>query len=172
MTTHEEIPIASTVNQDKNQGVITLAVAKYYSSDQDPSVQAMRKSQGSANGVGVCCVRAGELALDGAFVVPKSIRFLVICNGAKVDMSRAMFVHPKTTITVVAVCGGAEIVVPPGVRTEVSGLAIFGGFERDHAIDAIENLSLNAPVIRIRGVAVFGGVSEKVNVSVPRLRML
>ena len=60
--------------------------------------------------------------------------------------------------------GGAQILVPEDVRVEEHGIGIFGGFGgntskkvRTHNRD----LPADAPVVRVRGAAVFGGADVK-----------
>jgi hypothetical protein len=46
------------------------------------------------------------------------------------------------------------------VRLETDGVAIFGGFE--DRIDESGSPGRDAPIVRITGVAIFGGVSAQV----------
>jgi hypothetical protein len=52
--------------------------------------------------------------------------------------------------------GGAEVIVPPGVRVEVLGIGIMGGFEA--SAGTASTTVDTGPVIRLTGVAVMGGV--------------
>lgn len=56
-----------------------------------------------------------------------------------------------------SILGGADIIVPPGVRVESNGIAILGGFGKgpDHPTDP------DAPTIRINGLVMLGAVSIK-----------
>lgn len=62
-----------------------------------------------------------------------------------------------TEVTAIAIMGGIDIFVPPGVVVESEGIAILGGF--DHAQGAATAASPDAPILRIRGLAFLGGVS-------------
>src|SRR5690606_34663992 len=53
--------------------------------------------------------------------------------------------------TAIAIMGGIDIFVPPGVVVESEGIAILGGF--DHAQGAATAASPDAPILRIRGLA-------------------
>ena len=55
--------------------------------------------------------------------------------------------------------GGAEIIVPPGVRVETDGVAIMGGFEAT-AGDA-DALGSDVPTVRISGLCIMGGVEAR-----------
>jgi hypothetical protein len=60
------------------------------------------------------------------------------------------------TIDVKAVFGGVDIVVPDDVIAIVDGTAVFGGFDDKVSTN---QPATGAPVVRIGGKAVFGGVS-------------
>jgi hypothetical protein len=53
--------------------------------------------------------------------------------------------------------GGVQLIVPPTLSVEVSGAAICGGFGHVERIAA--QADPDRPVLRVRGVAVFGGVA-------------
>ena len=55
-----------------------------------------------------------------------------------------------------ALCGGVQIVVPPGLAVEVHGTAIMGGFQNVNRAPA--HPDPDAPLLRVRGLAVMGGV--------------
>jgi hypothetical protein len=59
--------------------------------------------------------------------------------------------------------GGAEIIVPPGLTVESDGIAILGGFE--HLEDVAVKEDPAAPVLRLKGLALMGGVD--VNIRYP-----
>lgn len=61
-----------------------------------------------------------------------------------------------TQLRVYTVMGGVEIIVPPGLSVESHGVGILGGF--DHAGDDAKGLDPSAPVLRVSGVAMMGGV--------------
>ena len=89
-------------------------------------------------------------------------RTIVICamGGADLDFREARFAPGETEIFIVALMGGADIVVPPDLAVDASGLAIMGGFghqeQHDFPADA------DAPVLKIRGFALMGGVDVQV----------
>jgi hypothetical protein len=56
--------------------------------------------------------------------------------------------------------GGAEIIVPPGLNVESDGIAILGGF--DHTEEASLDPDPDAPILRLRGLALLGGVEVKI----------
>lgn len=66
---------------------------------------------------------------------------------------------PAEKSTLFSMMGGIEIIVPPGLTVDCDGVGIMGGF--DHQSPAL-GLDSNAPVLRIRGVALMGGVELRV----------
>lgn len=77
-----------------------------------------------------------------------------LMGGTELDFREAVLPLGVTQVQVLAIMGGAEIIVPPGVNVESHGIGIMGGFddagqqEHDPA----------APTLRIAGLAVMGGV--------------
>ena len=56
-----------------------------------------------------------------------------IMGGVELDFREAILPPDGVEVTVIAVMGGAEIIVPPGVHVDMGGVAIMGGF--DHTAD-------------------------------------
>ena len=80
-------------------------------------------------------------------------------GGASLDYREALLPPGETELTIIAIMGGAEIVVPPGLRVDCDGIAIMGGF--DH-VDESGPPNPNAPVLKINGFAMMGGVEISV----------
>jgi hypothetical protein len=94
----------------------------------------------------------------GPWAVPKTVNAIAFMGGIELDMRFAHFTAPVTEIQILAVMGGVEVIVPPGVRVESEGFAIMGGF----GTDVGEPASPNAPIIRLTGFAFMGGVDVRV----------
>jgi hypothetical protein len=77
-------------------------------------------------------------------------------GGAELDFREALLPQGITEISIVAIMGGAEIIVPPGVNVECDGIAIMGGF--DHSG---QNGGPDSPTLRVNGLAIMGGVDIK-----------
>jgi hypothetical protein len=78
-------------------------------------------------------------------------------GGAELDFREAPMPPGVTEVRVVAFWGGVDIVVPPDVRIECSGVGILGGFDEAHTAEC--TTSPEAPVLRVTGLALMGGVS-------------
>jgi hypothetical protein len=96
----------------------------------------------------------------GKWTVPARIRAFAWMGGIGLDLREAMLTAPVTDIYVFALMGGVEIIVPPNVRLESDGFAIMGGFE-DQLREPASN-DPNAPLIRVHGLAIMGGVEARV----------
>ena len=95
---------------------------------------------------------------------PARQTFVVALMGAvELDMREARFAPGVTEVVVFAVMGGAEIIVPPGVHVDMNGFALMGGFGQTGY--APPPTDPNAPVLRIGGFAMMGGV--EVNIRYP-----
>jgi len=83
---------------------------------------------------------------------------LAIMGGVEIDLREALLDGPELTIHAIAVMGGIDIVVPEGIRVDVRGLPIMGGF--DSRIRDVPVLP-GSPIIRVTGWALMGGVSVR-----------
>jgi hypothetical protein len=95
----------------------------------------------------------------GKWTVPADLKILALMGGANLDLRQATFAAREVTITVNAIMGGADIVVPPSVHVVMEGIGIMGGF--DGPRDADEELGPDSPTVRIKGVAFWGGVNVR-----------
>lgn len=86
-------------------------------------------------------------------------RIVAVCGGAEIDLRDAVLPGREITINVVAVCGGAAITVPPEMRVIDTGTAVMGG--REIADDSAESARPDAPVLRLTGICVCGGIEVK-----------
>ncbi len=112
---------------------------------------------------------AGSLAFDsvaaifggverrGPWRAPKRLRVVATMGGIVLDFRDAVLQPGVTELEVRAVLGGIQIIVPPNLPVEVSGAAIFGGFGHVDRMPA--KVDPGRPSLRVRGLAVFGGVS-------------
>jgi hypothetical protein len=101
----------------------------------------------------------GGASRKGAWRVPPTLEVVTVFGGADIDLRDAILPGREITIRAVSVFGGLSITVPPDMRVVDSGVAIFGG--RDVSADSAESVAPDAPVLRLHGACVFGGVSVK-----------
>lgn len=96
----------------------------------------------------------GGIEKRGTFLVPKHHRIYAIMGGCVLDLREAQLESRETHLYVAAIMGGIEIFIKEGIRVELHGLPILGGFSEKSS----RNLPLDAPVIHVHGVAICGGV--------------
>lgn len=94
----------------------------------------------------------------GVWVVPRRMSVFAMMGGADLDLRQAQFAAQEVVITVNAFMGGAQITVGPHTRVVMEGMGIMGGYSGPNDKTPAE-LDANSPTVRIRGVAVWGGVS-------------
>ncbi|QYH20294.1 hypothetical protein JKI95_05130 [Corynebacterium aquatimens] len=93
----------------------------------------------------------------GSWHIAPNHTSITVMGGNSLDLRNAYLSSHETVINAFAVMGGIEIIVPPGVRVIDEGVGIMGGFGFSSKANE-EPLPPNAPVIRVRGVALMGGV--------------
>lgn len=98
----------------------------------------------------------GGAERKGVWTPPRTLYVIAIMGGAEVDLREARFGPGVTEIQIFALMGGAEIVVPPGVHVELSGVALMGGFGAAGRLEPPQDP--DAPVVRISGFCMMGGV--------------
>lgn len=91
----------------------------------------------------------------GRWTVPRRMDCVAFWGGGELDLREAVFADREVVINCVAVMGGVNIVVPPGVEVVVRGIGIMGGFDHDEAGHAGEP---GAPRVIVTGFAFWGGV--------------
>jgi hypothetical protein len=80
---------------------------------------------------------------------------IAIMGGADLDFREVELPSGETEVFIFCMMGGAEIIVPPGLAVDASGIAIMGGFA--HA-SAPARPDPDTPVLRIHGLCIMGGV--------------
>ena len=100
----------------------------------------------------------GGLDRKGGWVVPRRLSVFAMMGGADLDLREARFAAQEVTITVSCFMGGAQITVPPDVNVVMEGTGIMGGYSGPGTRVRAE-LDATSPTVRVRGVAIWGGVS-------------
>ena len=96
----------------------------------------------------------------GLWKIPRRLRVVAVMGGVELDLRQADLPPGVTEIHAFVFMGGLQVRVRPGVRLETEGFAFMGGFEdRVHDPGAAR---ADAPVVRVTGVAIMGGVDAQV----------
>jgi hypothetical protein len=100
----------------------------------------------------------GGLDRKGAWIVPRRMSVFAMMGGADLDMREASFAGSEVVLTINAFMGGAQVTVGPHTNVVMEGIGIMGGYSGpDDRVPA--ELDANSPTVRIRGVAIWGGVA-------------
>jgi len=102
----------------------------------------------------------GGYEKKGQWTPPRKLQSLAIMGGAGLDFREAKMPPGVTEVNVLAIMGGAEILVPPGLAVETHGFGFMGGFEGVDQVGVDQDP--DAPRLVIRGLAIMGGVEVKV----------
>lgn len=94
----------------------------------------------------------------GSWIVPKRLTAFAFWGGSVIDLREARFEAAVTDIKATAIMGGVQVLVPEGVRVEVHGFGLMGGFTESGSKPAA---GAGAPIVRVRGLAFWGGVLVK-----------
>jgi hypothetical protein len=97
----------------------------------------------------------GGATRKGRWRVPKQSTAVALFGGVEIDLTEAIFESTEIEITGFWCFGGMEIKAPAGIEVRDRTAGIFGGTEIKGLGDPIPG----APVITIKGVSLFGGVS-------------
>jgi Domain of unknown function (DUF1707)/Cell wall-active antibiotics response 4TMS YvqF len=95
----------------------------------------------------------------GAWYASPAIDAFTLMGGVELDFREAVLPGREITVRAVCIMGGVLITVPPEMHVVSSVVAIMGGTEV--ADDTAESLRPGAPVLRISGACIMGGVEVK-----------
>ncbi|WP_265568191.1 DUF1707 SHOCT-like domain-containing protein [Streptomyces hygroscopicus] len=91
----------------------------------------------------------------GRWTVPKQFNSFAFWGGGEIDLREASFADREVEINCIAIMGGMNVIVPPGVEVIVRGIGIMGGF--DHREEGVPG-EPGAPRVIVNGFAFWGGV--------------
>jgi hypothetical protein len=98
----------------------------------------------------------GGVDKGGTWTVPRRLTVIAGFGGAELDFRTATFAPGVTELKVYCMFGGVDLIVPPDLAVESDAIALFGGFDEAHQAPPSDDPA--RPVLRITGVAAFGGV--------------
>jgi hypothetical protein len=94
----------------------------------------------------------------GRWRLSSRLRIVALLGGVGLNLGNAQPEASESIITIVAFLGGVKIIAPPGVPIEFTGLSVLGGKSDERAGGPALP---GAPLVRLRVVAVLGGVKVK-----------
>jgi hypothetical protein len=121
-----------------------------------PAVQAPSAPAVAGRGPGRFAIALkSSVRRGGRWRVPERYTTVVYKGGGWLDLRAAELSGPATTFVAVAYKSRVTILVPPGVRVEMTGFGVTQGAEDE---DPGYRLPADAPVIHVRGIAYKGTV--------------
>ncbi|WP_199549539.1 DUF1707 domain-containing protein [Streptomyces sp. N35] len=109
---------------------------------------------GEATSRGGVAIMAG-FQRKGMWTAPRRFNCFAFWGGGEIDLREASFEEREITVNCVAIMGGMNVIVPPGVEVVVRGFGIMGGF--DHREEGVPG-DPGAPRVVLTGFALMGGV--------------
>ncbi|MFJ5773591.1 DUF1707 domain-containing protein [Streptomyces sp. NPDC093094] len=120
----------------------------------EPGSWAARIVGGEGSSTGAFAVMGG-FQRKGSWTVPRRFTAFTFWGGGELDLREANFAGGEVEIRCVAIMGGMQVTVPPGVEVVVRGIGVMGGF--DHREEGVPG-EPGAPRVVITGFAFWGGV--------------
>ncbi|MEU2750335.1 DUF1707 domain-containing protein [Streptomyces collinus] len=91
----------------------------------------------------------------GHWTMPRRFTCFAFWGGGEIDLREANFADREVEINAIAIMGGVDVIVPPGVEVVVRGIGVMGGF--DHREEGVPG-EPGAPRVVVTGFAFWGGV--------------
>ena len=113
---------------------------------------------GSARGTRWLVGVFGGTEQRGRWRLSSRLRIVAVLGGVTLDLGMAQPEAPESLITVVAVLGGVEIIAPPGVSIQLSGVSLLGGKSDERSGGPPLP---GSPLVRVRCMTLLGGVKVK-----------
>ena len=102
----------------------------------------------------------GGPSRKGTWIPPRHLWSVAFMGGVDLDFREARMGPGVSEISAFAMMGGVNIIVPPDLQVECTGIGIMGGFECSAEVRAGHDP--DAPILKINGLAMMGGVEVKV----------
>lgn len=101
----------------------------------------------------------GGVERRGVWTPARNSLVLAVMGGTQLDFREALLEPGVTDISVFAMMGGVEIIVPPELPVDVGGVAIMGGFSHR---ELAGTPSPDRPSLHVSGFVLMGGVDVQV----------
>ena len=112
----------------------------------------------AGRGSRIVAVLAGA-SRKGVWQAEPVMNVVAVLGGVELDFREAVLPGNEVVVHATSVLGGVEITVPPEMKVIDNGVAILGG--REITGDTAESAAPGAPVLRIEGTCVLGGVEVR-----------
>jgi hypothetical protein len=120
------------------------------------TLPAERRAGGKARRWIVALMGGGNLR--GRWLAGRKLTAIAVMGGGTIDLRNAVLTQGELQITIFAVMGGVDVIVPPGIDVEVSGFALMGG--NDSNVPH-QDLPPGARRVHVRAISIMGGSDVK-----------
>jgi hypothetical protein len=105
----------------------------------------------------------GGASRKGEWSPPRRLNAVAVMGGIELDFRDAHLAAGETHVTIVALMGGVEVIVPPGLAVTVRGLGLLGAVDQEE--QAAGAADPDAPQLKVTALACMGGVEIKTRAS-------
>jgi hypothetical protein len=105
----------------------------------------------------------GGASRKGEWSPPRRLNAVAVMGGIELDFRDAHLAPGETHVTIVALMGGVEVIVPPGLPVTVRGLGLLGAVDQEE--QAAGAAGPEAPQLKVTALACMGGVEVKTRAS-------
>jgi hypothetical protein len=152
----EDLPVPASVHADERRTAVSGPAAHdVLLPSRHATLPADRVREQS-----VTVAVLGGVNRSAGWVPARTNWVISTLGGAQIDFRDVPVPPGVTELRLFAFCGGADVIVPPEIRVECSGSGILGGFDVKSRTPTTEEA--DAPLLRISGLAVMGGISVSV----------
>lgn len=132
-------------------GLPALRAELVFAPDQRPELYRLAPA-GSAPVEKRILAIMSEHKRQGPWIAPRRIHVRCVMGNVKLDLREAQIPLEGVEIDVWCLMGEVQLLLPPGVRTDVDGSAIMGEFtDRTHP-----HLDPTDPMVRVQGTVIMG----------------
>ncbi|MCS5478446.1 DUF1707 domain-containing protein [Corynebacterium sp. YIM 101645] len=153
------------------EGPVPVVFPERSPAPRAPSAPTRRRVTGETGGSSFSLAIMGGTDKQGDWLIAPAHLSIAIMGGNGIDLTEARLAAQETVIYAIGIMGGVEILVPEDVRVLSEGIGIMGGFgiSTDEEVrQRIEDLPADAPVVRVRGLGLMGGVEVRRVLRKPR----
>jgi len=162
-----EVPQDEIMSKDESsqKGETPEPIKRTFSTDfggkanfqRNPSrITVQTPTMGGTTTCGLCCVSSTPCTGD-EWDVPESLFPIHVCNTASYNFTRSRFLHQKSRISILAICGGVNLVIPDEIRMHRDGYNVCGDFSDKRSSNKVEK-DENTPSLSISEIALCGRV--------------
>ncbi|MEU3098114.1 DUF1707 domain-containing protein [Streptomyces sp. NPDC006967] len=151
----ELAPITRDLPGRGSPGVPAVSLTKEPEPGDDWGSRVLRDGAGDAGTSTWAVAVMSGFQRKGRWTAPRRFNCLAFWGGGEIDLREAYFADREIVINAVAIMGGVDVIVPPGVEVVVRGIGIMGGF--DHSEEGVPG-DPGGPRVIVTGLAFWGGV--------------